>query len=202
MHAEQRPRHLGRSRNPTRALRSGTVKPLRDSINLSEGGAIPRSAKMARASVIAASASSRLDRASRQRPRPRSAKPRSGGIRKPSRRCAGGRAVLAADPVEQHFDGLRAESAGERLAVVGQDLVGDPRPAKRGRDHGAHGLGRRLRDEAPGTSARESPGASTYSVGEVAARLVKELTACDRYGSTTNDIATGCSSSRSKPNAA
>jgi hypothetical protein len=35
-------------------------------------------------------------------------------------------AVLPADSVEQHLYGLRPEAAGEHLAVVGQDLVGDP----------------------------------------------------------------------------
>src|SRR5918994_5774029 len=35
-------------------------------------------------------------------------------------------AVLPADSVEQHLYGLRPEPAGEYLAVVGQDLVGDP----------------------------------------------------------------------------
>jgi hypothetical protein len=59
--------------------------------------------------------------------------------------------VLPADPVEQHLDVTRGEPAGEHLAVVGEDLLGDTvapervgevpahRPA-RGSDHhaGAH----------------------------------------------------------------
>jgi hypothetical protein len=37
-----------------------------------------------------------------------------------------GDAVLAADAVEQHLGRVRAEPAGEHLAVVREDLVGDP----------------------------------------------------------------------------
>jgi len=35
-------------------------------------------------------------------------------------------AVLPADLVEEHLDGLEREAAGEDLAIVGQDLLGHP----------------------------------------------------------------------------
>ena len=37
-----------------------------------------------------------------------------------------GDAVLAADAAEQHLGWVRAKPAGEHLAVVGEDLVGEP----------------------------------------------------------------------------
>ena len=45
-------------------------------------------------------------------------------------------AVLPADPVEQHLGVLRAEPAGEHLAVVGQDLLRHPVAAHRARRSG------------------------------------------------------------------
>ena len=56
--------------------------------------------------------------------------------------------VLPADPVEQDLDGLGSEPAREDLAVVGEDLVGDPVATKRGREHRTHRLGSRPRDQA------------------------------------------------------
>ena len=50
--------------------------------------------------------------------------------------------VLAADPIEQHLGVLQAEPAGEDLAVVGEDLLGNPVGAHRGREVGAHGTAR------------------------------------------------------------
>ena len=55
--------------------------------------------------------------------------------------------VLAADPIEQDLDRLRSEPTGEDLAVVGEDLIGDPEATERGDEHGAHGLGGRPRDQ-------------------------------------------------------
>jgi hypothetical protein len=37
-----------------------------------------------------------------------------------------GDALLAADAVEQHLGRVRAQAAGEHLAVVSEDLVRDP----------------------------------------------------------------------------
>src|SRR5687767_1759504 len=51
-----------------------------------------------------------------------------------------GDAVLAADAVEHDLHGLGTEASGEHLAVVGEDLVGDPVAAKRRREDLAHGL--------------------------------------------------------------
>ncbi len=46
------------------------------------------------------------------------------------RRCRGGQAVgdavLPTDLVEEHLGGLEAEPVGEDLAIVGEDLFGDP----------------------------------------------------------------------------
>lgn len=50
--------------------------------------------------------------------------------------------VLAADPIEQNLDRPGPEAPGEDLAVVGEDLIGDPPPTKGLGEHGAHRLGR------------------------------------------------------------
>jgi hypothetical protein len=66
----------------------------------------------------------------------------------PVSRVAVGDAVLPADPVEEHLDRLRAEAAGEDLAVVGEDLVRDPVTVQRLGQDRADGLGGRPPDQA------------------------------------------------------
>src|SRR6476660_38610 len=46
--------------------------------------------------------------------------------------------VLAADAVEEHFDWWFREPAGEHLAVVGEDLVGDTMTPQRRGEHTTH----------------------------------------------------------------
>jgi hypothetical protein len=54
------------------------------------------------------------------------------------------------DPIEQDLDGMGAEPTGEALAVVGEDLIGDPEAVEPGHEHRAHGFGGRPRDETSG----------------------------------------------------
>ena len=60
--------------------------------------------------------------------------------------CGGGEqvvdAVLPTDPVEQDLDVPTGEPPGEHLAVVGEDLLGDPVQARGVGEVGAHGPGR------------------------------------------------------------
>ena len=48
-----------------------------------------------------------------------------------------GDALLAADTVEQHLGRVRTEPTGEHLAVVSEDLVGDPVALQGGPEHPA-----------------------------------------------------------------
>jgi hypothetical protein len=52
--------------------------------------------------------------------------------------------------VEQDLGGVGTEATGEALAVVGQDLIGDPVAGERDRQDLAHCLGRRPGDQAGG----------------------------------------------------
>jgi hypothetical protein len=67
----------------------------------------------------------------------------AGGGGRSDRGVTMGDAVLPADPVEHDFHRLGPEPSGEALAVVGQDLVGNPVATKRPHQHLTHGLGGR-----------------------------------------------------------
>ena len=59
-------------------------------------------------------------------------------------------AVLPADPVEEHLAFARPEAGGEHLAVVGEDLVGDPMAA--------HGEGQSFAHRASGGPGHKERG--------------------------------------------
>jgi hypothetical protein len=63
--------------------------------------------------------------------------------------------ILSADTVEKHDSLPRPEAAGEDLAVVGQDLIGDPMATHRLRQASQVGLAVALRTTSAETQNRE-----------------------------------------------
>ena len=73
-----------------------------------------------------------------------------------------GDALLAADAVEEDLGRPRSVAAGEDLAVVGQDLVGDAVALKGGEEHAADGP----RDRPVHESGRDAEAAVVVDPGD------------------------------------